>query len=149
MEVILLEKVHKLGQIGDKVNVRSGYGRNFLIPEGKAVPATKENLALFEVRRAELEKVYAENLAQAKKRAEAIANLKVTIRSKSGDEGKLYGSIGTRDIANAITSAGQKVVKSEVLLPLGAIRQTGEYEIDLHLHSDVNVSVKVNVIPED
>lgn len=148
MEIILLEKVHKLGGIGDKVNVRAGYGRNYLIPEGKAVPATKENLVKFEERRVELEKQAAENLAQAKQRAEAIAKLNVKITTKSGEEGKLYGSIGTKDIADAITAAGQKVSKSEVRLPNGAIRNAGEHEIDLQLHSDVTTTIKINIVPE-
>lgn len=148
MEIILLEKVHNLGNIGDKVNVKAGYGRNFLIPEGKAVPATKLNVVKFEERRAELEKVAAQNLAAAKARAEKLAQLKVTIHSKSGEEGKLYGSIGTKDIADAISSAGEKVVKSEVKLPNGTIRHTGEYDIDLQLHSDVTVTIKINVVPE-
>ncbi|MBA2654599.1 MAG: 50S ribosomal protein L9 [Gammaproteobacteria bacterium] len=148
MEIILLEKVHNLGNIGDKVNVKSGYGRNFLIPEGKAVPATKHNVIKFEERRAELEKVANEHLQAAQKRAEALSAVKVTIRSKAGEEGKLYGSIGTKDIASAITAAGQKVSKSEVRLPNGPIRQAGEHSIDVNLHSDVTVIIKVNVIPE-
>lgn len=148
MEIILLEKVHKLGNIGDKVNVRAGYGRNFLIPEEKAVPATRDNLIKFEERRAELEKIAAENLKLAQKRADAISKLGIKILSKSGEEGKLYGSIGTRDIADAITAAGEKVSKSEVRLPYGAIRQTGEHEITLHLHSDIALTIKVNIVAE-
>lgn len=148
MEIILLEKVHKLGNIGDKVNVKSGFGRNYLIPQGKAVFATKNNVAEFEKRRAELEKKAAEDLAASQKRAEAIKNLNVKIASKSGEEGKLYGSIGTRDIAEAITAAGQKVSKAEVRLPNGPIRQTGEHDITLHLHSDVDLTIKVNVVAE-
>lgn len=148
MEIILLEKIHKLGSIGDKVKIKAGFGRNYLIPAGKAVPANRENIARFEERRAELEKISAENLTMAQKRAKQISELKVTIRSKAGDEGKLYGSIGTRDIAVAITNAGEKVEKSEVRLPTGPIRQTGEYEINLHLHSDVNTTLKINVVPE-
>lgn len=148
MEIILLEKVHKLGSIGDKVNVRAGYGRNFLIPEGKAVPATKDNVAKFEERRAELEKIASENLAAANQRAEAVSKLNVKIASKSGEEGKLYGSIGTKDIADAITKAGEKVQKSEVRLPNGPIRQTGEHDIDLQLHSDVTITIKVNIVAE-
>lgn len=148
MEIILLEKVHKLGNIGDKVNVKSGFGRNYLIPQGKAVFATKNNVAEFEKRRAELEKKAAEDLAASQKRAEAIKSLNVKIASKSGEEGKLYGSIGTRDIADAITAAGQKVSKAEVRLPNGPIRQTGEHDIALHLHSDVDLTIKVNVVAE-
>lgn len=148
MEIILLERVRNLGDIGDKVNVKAGYGRNFLIPQSKAVPATKDNLVKFQERRAELEKVAAENLAQAKQRAELIEKLNVKISSKSGEEGKLYGSIGTKDIADAITNAGEKVAKSEVRLPNGAIRQTGEHDINLQLHSDVTITIKVNVVAE-
>lgn len=148
MEIILLEKVHNLGEIGDKVNVKPGYGRNFLIPQKRAVHATKLNLEKFEERRAEHEKQAAENLASAKQRAEKLENLKVTIRSKAGDEGKLYGSIGTRDIAEAITAAGQKVSKSEIRLPDGQIRQAGEHAITLHLHSDVKITLTITVLPE-
>jgi large subunit ribosomal protein L9 len=148
MEIILLEKVHNLGNIGDKVNVRRGFGRNYLIPQDKAVPATKANVAEFEERRAELEKIATKNQAVAKKRAEAIAALHVTIRSKAGEEGKLYGSIGSRDIADAISAAGETVSKSEVRLPNGVIRQTGEHDIDLHLQTDVNIIVKINVVAE-
>lgn len=149
MEVILLEKVRNLGKVGDKVNVKPGYGRNFLIPQGKAISATKENLQEFEKRRAELEKLSAEKVAEAQKRAEAIARLDVKIRAKVGDEGKLYGSIGTKDIAQGITAAGEKVTKSEVRLPNGTIRQMGEHEVVLNLHSDVNVKISVEVIPEE
>ncbi len=147
MEIILLEKIHNLGNISDKVNVRSGYGR-YLITINKAVSATEENVFRFEERRVELEKVATENLATAKKRAQAINSLKIKIRSKAGEEGKLFGSIGTKDIADAITTAGEKVMKSEVRLPTGAIRQTGEHEINLHLHSDVNITIKINVVAE-
>lgn len=149
MEIILLEKVHNLGDIGDKVNVRPGYGRNFLIPERKAVPATKNNIAKFEERRVELEKIAAANLAAAKLRAEKISALTITISSKSGEEGKLYGSIGTRDIADAISEAGEKVTKSEVRLPNGAIRNIGQHDIDLQLHSDVTLTIKVNIIAQN
>jgi large subunit ribosomal protein L9 len=149
MEVILLEKIHKLGNMGEKVKVSPGYGRNYLIPQGKAAPATKGNLLEFEKRRAELEKLAKEAFASAQTRAAAIAELKVNIPAKTGEEGKLYGSIGTRDIANAITAAGQKVTKSEVRLPAGPIRQTGEYQIDLHLHTDINVKIKVIIVPEE
>lgn len=149
MQVILLEKVHNLGKVGDKVNVKPGYGRNFLIPQGRAIYATKENLVKFEERRAELEKLSAEKMTEAQKRADAIARLDVKIKAKVGDEGKLYGSIGTKDIAQAITEAGQKVAKSEVRLPNGAIRLTGEHEVVLHLHSDVNLKITVDVVPEE
>jgi large subunit ribosomal protein L9 len=148
MEIILLEKVHNLGGIGDTVNVRAGYGRNFLIPQGKAVFATEANIAKSKERRAELEKIAAENLAAAEKRAHAIKVLAVILHSKAGEEGKLYGSIGTRDIADAITAAGQKVLKSEVLLPNGPIRNAGEHEVDLSLHSDITVTIKISIVPE-
>lgn len=148
MEVILLEKVANLGSLGDKVNVKSGYGRNFLLPYGKAVPATEANLKAFEDRRAELEKAAAEKLAVAQARAEKLEDASFTIGSKAGDEGKLFGSIGVRDISDAITAAGTEVEKSEVLLPEGPLRAIGEYEIELKLHSDVQVTVKLAVVAE-
>lgn len=148
MEVILLEKTRNLGKLGDKVSVKSGYGRNFLIPQGKAVPATPENVEIFEQRRAELEAAAADSLKLAEERRARIASLNVVIASKAGDEGKLFGSIGTRDIAEALTKAGEAVTKKEVLLPQGAIRQTGEYEITLQLHSDVQQVVKIVVVSE-
>jgi len=146
MEVILLEKVGRLGNLGTKVNVRAGYGRNYLIPFGKAVPATAENVAAFEARRAELEKAAADKLAAAQARAATLNEKEVTIAGNAGDEGKLFGSIGARDIADAITAAGVEVSKSEVRLPEGAIRQVGEYEIDVQLHSDVTATIKLNVV---
>ncbi|MFW5824347.1 MAG: 50S ribosomal protein L9 [Marinobacter sp.] len=148
MEVILLEKVANLGSLGDKVKVKSGYGRNFLLPYGKAVAATEENLKAFEERRAELEKAAAEKLAAAQARAEALEGQSFTISSKAGDEGKLFGSIGVRDIADAITAGGTEVEKSEVRLPEGPIRATGEYEIELQLHSDVTVTVQLAVVAD-
>ncbi len=148
MEVILLEKIANLGNLGDKVTIKAGYGRNFLIPQGKAVAATEDKIKEFEARRAELEKVAAEKLAAAQARAEEIGKLKVTIKHKAGDEGKLFGSIGTQSIAEAITAAGAKVEKHEVRLPEGVIRQIGEYQIDINLHSDVDVSVPVTVEAE-
>ncbi|AHI28715.1 MULTISPECIES: 50S ribosomal protein L9 [Marinobacter] len=146
MEVILLEKVANLGSLGDKVKVKAGYGRNFLLPYGKAVPATEANLKAFEERRAELEKAAAEKQAAAQARAEALEGAAFTISSKAGEEGKLFGSIGVRDIADAITAGGTDVEKSEVRLPEGPIRVTGEYEIELQLHSDVEVTVKLAVV---
>ncbi len=146
MEVILLEKMGKLGELGDKVSVKSGFGRNYLFPQGKAVPATADNVAKFEERRAELEKVAAEKLDAANVRAEALSGFAVTIASKAGDEGKLFGSIGTRDIADALTAAGQAVDKSEVRLPEGALRHVGEFEVVLHLHPEVNATATVNVV---
>ena len=149
MQVILLENVGKLGELGDQVNVKSGYGRNFLIPFGKAVPATEANVAEFEQRRAELEAAAAEKQATAEKRAAALSELVVTIEANAGEEGKLFGSIGTRDIAEAVSKAsGTEVAKSEVLLPEGVIREVGEYEIDLKLHPEVTTSIKLAVVPE-
>lgn len=148
MEVILLEKIHKLGNLGDKVSVRAGYGRNFLIPQGKAVSATRDNLVAFEARRAELEKKADETLTQAKSRAEAIAKLDIKITAMVGDEGKLYGSIGPRDIADAITQLGVEVKKSEVLMPHGAIRFAGDYDVELQLHSDIVTQVKLAIVAE-
>lgn len=145
MEVILLEKVGKLGSLGDQVNVKSGFGRNFLIPQGKAVPANKANKEAFEARRSELEAAAAEKLAAAQARAEAMNELTVTIVANAGDEGKLFGSIGTKDIADALAAAGQTVDKSEVKLPEGALRNIGTYAIALQLHSDVSVEVTVQV----
>ena len=150
MQVILLQTIKNLGDLGAVVDVRSGYGRNFLIPQGKALPATKDNLAEVEQRRAELEKHAAEQLAAAQERGEKLNEASVTVSSKAGDEGKLFGSVGTRDIAEAITAAtGVEVEKSEVKLPHGALRNTGEYEIDVVLHADVTVTIKLAVVPAE
>jgi len=149
MDVILLEKNRNLGDLGDKVSVKSGYGRNFLIPQGKAVPATKANLEEFEKRRAELEKKAAEELALAQSRVDKLQELKVTISSKAGDEGKLFGSIGTHDLSKTMTEAGVDVQKSEIRLPEGAIRNVGEYEISVQVHSDLSAVVQVSVIAEE
>jgi len=148
MNVILLEKVGKLGSLGDTVTVKSGYGRNFLIPFGKAVPANDANVAEFETRRAELEKAAAEKMAEAEARAAKLNDLAVTIVSKAGDEGKLFGSIGTRDIADAVSAAGVEVAKSEVKLPEGSLRTVGDFEIAVQLHSDVTAIVKLAVVAE-
>ena len=148
MDVILLEKVANLGSLGDKVKVKAGYGRNFLLPYGKAVAATADNLKAFEARRAELEKAAAEKLAAAQARGEALEGASVTITSKAGEEGKLFGSIGVRDIADAITATGTDVEKSEVRLPEGPLRVVGEYEIELQLHSDVTVHINLAVVAE-
>ncbi|AMG03496.1 50S ribosomal protein L9 [Vibrio mimicus] len=149
MQVILLDKIGNLGSLGDTVNVKSGYARNFLIPQGKAVMATKSNVAMFESRRAELEAKVAEQLTAAQTRADQVNALEaVVIASKAGDEGKLFGSIGTRDIADAITAAGVKVSKSEVRLPEGALRNVGEYEVSVQLHSEVFATAKVQVVAE-
>ncbi len=149
MEVILLEKVRNLGDLGEQIKVKSGYGRNFLIPQGKAVMATKENVAKFEERRAELEAKAAELLATAEGRAAKLAELAaVTISASAGEEGKLFGSIGAGDIADAITAAGVEVAKSEVKLPEGSIRQIGEYELMIQLHTDVAQNVNIEVVAE-
>jgi large subunit ribosomal protein L9 len=149
MEVILLENIGNLGGLGDKVNVKAGYGRNFLIPQGKAVAATADNLVEFEARRAELEAAAAAVLAAAETRAEAINGFGVvTIEANAGEEGKLFGSIGTRDIADALTAAGTEVDKSEVRLPDGALRELGEYEVSIQVHHDVTAMVVVAVVPE-
>lgn len=148
MQVILLERVGKLGDLGDSISVKSGFGRNYLIPYGKAVPATKDNVAQFELRRAELEAAAAEKKAAAEARAAKLTELTVTITSTAGDEGKLFGSIGTRDIADAITAAGAEVSKSEVRLPEGVIRELGEYDVAIQLHTDVSATVKLAVIAE-
>ena len=149
MEVILLEKVLNLGDLGDKVTVRPGFGRNYLIPKGKAVAATEDNIAQFERRRAELEQTQADALAAAQKRADALKDVTVSIARKAGDEGRLFGSVGTGDIAEAVTAAGMELHKHEVRLPEGPLRQAGEYDIVLHLHADVDASVKVTVVPEE
>lgn len=149
MNVILLERIRNVGSLGEKVNVKPGYGRNYLIPKGKAVYATPENIAKFELRRAELEKAAAESLNAAQKRKQAIEALNlVTIQAKAGEEGKLFGSLGTRDIADAISQAGVEVNKSEVDLPTGPLRMLGEHEITLELHSDVVATIKISVTAE-
>ena len=148
MEVILLEKVANLGDLGDKVAIKAGYGRNYLVPQGKAVAATAEKIKEFEARRAELEKVAAEKLAAANSRAKALAKLEIVISHKAGDEGKLFGSVGTQNIADAITEAGAKVEKHEVRMPDGVIRQIGTYDIDINLHSDVIVTMPINIAAE-
>ncbi len=148
MQVILLEKINRLGDLGDLVTVKPGFGRNFLIPQGRAVAATKDNVQRFEERRAELEKAAAEKLAAAEKRAEALNELELEIAVRAGDEGKLFGSVGSRDIVDAIAAKGVEVEKSEVRLPNGVIRQAGEYDIEVQVHSDVVASVKVSVVPD-
>ena len=149
MEVILLEKVGKLGDIGDKVDVKSGFGRNYLIPKGKAIFATPANIAEFEQRRAELEQAASERRAEADARAAKLEALgSVQIAANAGDEGKLFGSVGARDIADALTAAGVEVNKSEVKLPEGVIRELGEFELDIQLHADVIQPVKLVVVAE-
>lgn len=148
MQIILLEKIKSLGALGAKVDVKPGYGRNFLIPQGKALPATAKNLAEFEVRRVELERQEADILSAAEARAAQLAELVVTIASKAGDEGKLFGSIGNRDIADAATAAGVAVDKSEVRLPNGPLRHTGEYELAVQVHSDLMATLKLVIVSE-
>ena len=149
MEVILLENIGNLGALGDTVDVKPGYGRNFLIPQGKAVPATQDNVAKFETRRAELEAAAAETLAAAKARSDALTALEaVNIAATAGEEGKLFGSVGTRDIAEALTAAGCEVDKSEVRLPEGVIRELGEYEIMIQVHAEVSSSVAIHIVAE-
>lgn len=144
-----MEKVDNLGNLGEKVSVKSGYARNFLVPTGKAKFATPDNLAAFEAMRAELEKNAAETLAAAEERRAAVAGLSLVIAGKAGTEGKLFGSIGPREIADAITAAGVPVEKKEVRMPAGPLRTLGEFEIGLHFHSDVNLNVTVKVEAEE
>lgn len=148
MQVILLEKVQNLGGLGDKVNVRAGYGRNFLIPKGIAVSASKDNLEKFEARRAELEKAAAEVLAAAQARADALNGKEITIAVKAGDEGKLFGSVGSVDIVDALAATGITIEKQELRLPQGSMREVGEYDVAVHLHTDIDVSIKVIVVAE-
>ena len=148
MELILKKDVEHLGFTDDLVSVKPGYGRNYLVPYGLAVPATKENVEAFEAQRAELEAQAAERKAEAQARAEQLNDIELSLVSKAGDEGKLFGSIGPRDLADAISSAGIEVAKSEVRMPQGPIRQTGEYDIDLHLHAEVDAVVRVVVVAE-
>ncbi len=149
MEVILFEKIDRLGGIGDLVNVKSGFARNYLLPQGKAKVATDANKAEIESRRAEFEKMATEAIASAEKRRDQIEALAITITAKSGTEGKLFGSIGNVDIAAALTEAGVEVEKRDVRLPEGPIRQAGEYEVTLHLHTDVDAIAKVTIIGEE
>ena len=149
MEVILFEKIDRLGGIGDLVNVKAGFARNFLLPQGKAKTATEANKAEIEERRTEFEKLASEALSAAEKRRETIETLSIEITAKSGTEGKLFGSIGNVDIASALTEAGVEVEKREVRLPDGPLRQAGEYEVTLHLHSEVNAIAKVTIIGEE
>ena len=149
MEVILLQKIANLGNVGDRVKVRSGFGRNFLLPQGKATLATAENVARFEARREELERAAREHLSSAGERAAAIKDFTLTIHAKAGTEGKLFGSIGTSDIAEACTRAGFKIERSEVRLPSGPLRMLGEHTVALHLHADVDVPLRVTIVAEE
>jgi len=149
MKIILLEKVRNLGVLGDVVNVKNGYSRNFLIPQGKAKPATKENLAEFEQRRAELEKIANDKLQAAKDRAEKINYIAVEISARVHDEGKLFGSIGAKEIAQAVTEKGVTVEKREVILPEGPLHEIGEYTVNLMLHSDIIVPLKITIVAQE
>ena len=149
MELILLQKVANLGNIGDRIKVKSGYGRNYLLPQGKATLVTPENVARFEARRAELERTAHAELADAQRRATALEGFKLTIVAKAGSEGKLFGSVGTADISEAATAAGHPLERSEVRLPSGPLRSVGEHQVDLHLHADVNVQLTVVVAAEE
>lgn len=149
MEVILLQKVANLGNIGDRVKVRSGYGRNFLLPEGKATLATPDNVKRFEERRAELERAAREHLSSAEERSAALKDYKLVIRAKAGTEGKLFGSIGTSDIAEAVTREGYKVERSEVRLPAGPLRAVGDHVVQLHLHADIDVPLQISIVAEE
>ena len=147
MNVILLEKVGKLGGVGDTASVKAGYARNFLFPQGKAIPATKSNVADFESRKAELMAAHNENVAIAQKRADKLQDLTVTIEVNAGEEGKLFGSVGTKEIADAVTTAsGTEIAKAEVRLTHGAIRVTGEYDIEIDLGYEVETTIKLNVV---
>jgi large subunit ribosomal protein L9 len=148
MELILLEKVQKLGNLGDTVNVKPGYGRNYLVPTGKAVAATPENIAQFEARRGELEKVAFKKLSTAEERVVALEGFEVMLSANASEEGKLYGSIGPREISEAVTARGISLSKAEVIMGEGPIRYTGEHDVLVHLHADVETEIKVIVNPE-
>lgn len=148
-QVILLEKIHSLGDLGQQVTVRNGYARNYLIPHAKAVPANKETIAEFEMKRAELEKIAQEKLQLAQTRATAINDLMLTIPVKSAEEGRLYGSIGVSELVRAADAAGVALEKSEIRLPNGPLRQLGEHEVSIQLHSDVIALLKVNIVAEE
>ena len=148
MELILLEKVLNLGDLGDQVTVKPGYGRNYLVPLGKAIPATKANITEFETRRTGLEAAEKDKLSSAEGRGKSFAELEVTLSANASEEGKLYGSIGPREIADALASMGHEVSKAEVIMGEGPIRFTGEHEVVLHLHADVESQIKVIINPE-
>ncbi len=148
MQVILLERIGNLGDLGDEVTVKAGYGRNYLLPQGKAVRATASNREEFEARRAELEKQSQELLTRAQARAGELEGVSVTIAARAGDEGRLYGSVGPREVADALVAANHDVTKAEVRMPIGPIRVTGEYQVEIQLHSDVTTAVTVLVIAE-
>ena len=149
MDIILLQKVANLGNIGDRVKVRSGFGRNFLLPQGKATLATAANVARFEARRAELEKAAQDQLSDAERRAAALREFKLTILAKAGAEGKLFGSVSTSDIAEAATREGHEISRSEVRMPNGPLRNVGEHMVEVHLHTDVDVQLPITIVAED
>lgn len=149
MQVILLQRVVNLGKLGETVDVKAGYGRNYLIPQGKALPANEANIAKFEARRAELEAIEAKELQEAQSRADALSDVNVIMRAKVGDEGKLFGSIGARDIADALTASGLPVDRSEVKMPEGSFRQVGEYKVTIQLHHDITADIMVTILSED
>ena len=149
MDLILLEKVQNLGDLGDLVKVKSGFGRNYLVPHGKAVPATKDNLAQFEARRSELEAAAADKLGQAKARESGLADVVVEIAANASEEGNLYGSIGPREVASAVSAIGHEITKAEVVMGEGPIRTIGEFDVVVHLHADVETKVKVIVTAEE
>ena len=148
MQVILLEKIGKLGDLGQQVNVKPGYGRNYLIPNGKAVPATPGNIEKFEAQRAELEKAQADSVAVAQGRAEQLNELEITLSRKVVSDDKLYGSVGTSEIAAAIAESGLEVNKREISLPDGPFRSVGEHEVELRLHADVDARIKLVITAE-
>lgn len=149
MEVILLQKVANLGVIGDRVKVKSGYGRNYLLPTGRATLATEANIKRFEAIRADLEKQAAASLGSAQKRAETLNGLKVTVTAKAGTEGRLFGSVGTTDIAEAVTRMGHQLSRAEVRMPAGPLRQVGDHNVAVHLHADVDVNLIVSIVAEE
>lgn len=149
MEIILLEKVHRLGDLGDTVKVKAGYARNFLIPNRKAIQATAGNRARLEAARAELQEAQGAALAEAQERARALSALELVIRCKAGTEGRLFGSVGTLDIATAATEAGVALAKREVRLPDGALRELGTHRVELHLHPDVDIAITVSLVPDE
>jgi len=148
MELILIEKVQNLGDLGDRVNVKPGYGRNYLVPTGKAMRATAANIAEFEARREELEKLARQKLSSAGERLASLEGLEIVLSANASEEGKLYGSIGPREIADAVTERGIELTKAEVIMGEGPIRYTGEHQVLIHLHADVETEIKVTVNPE-
>ena len=148
MDLILLEKVQNLGNLGDLVKVKAGFGRNYLVPQGKAVPATKDNLAQFEARRAELEAAAQDRLGEAQARQTGLAEVVVEITANASEEGKLYGSIGPREVASAVSALGHEISKSEVIMGEGPLRMVGEFDVVVQLHADVETLVKVIINPE-